>query len=72
MSAEAYGNIREVLGDLIGARVIDISQHDPEELKDGGNGYVVLMFDNGHTLQCPITNVQDGGDSLVLRRWQGP
>ena len=44
---DGYSNIRGFLGELIGARVIDISQHDREDWDENHESYVMLMFDNG-------------------------
>lgn len=45
------GNIRDILGSLIGQRVLDISQHDPEDI---GDSFVQLMFENGKSLKFYI------------------
>lgn len=51
----SYSNVRdpEMLGPLIGARVVDITQHDAEEYPDTGSR-IYLHFDNGMTLWFPI------------------
>lgn len=46
------GNIRDTpLVTFIGATLVDITQHDPED----GEPYVMLLFDNGGTVTFPIT-----------------
>lgn len=47
MGSGQFGNIREVLGVLIGRTVVDITQHDPEEFDEDGNVYIQFHFDNG-------------------------
>ncbi len=47
MATDGYVNIREILGELIGARVLDITQHDKEEFEATGESYIMLLFDNG-------------------------
>lgn len=41
------GNIREIIGQFIGAKLVDITQKDAEE---AGDMFVRLLFDNGQTL----------------------
>jgi hypothetical protein len=45
------GNIREILGFLIGKTVVDITQEDAEDRKAGRDSFVELLFDNGATLK---------------------
>lgn len=54
-----YSNIRSLLGEFIGRRVVDITQHDEDEFKENGACYVALHFDNGGTITFDITD--DGG-----------
>lgn len=56
MSAH-YSNIREFLGHFIGQKLVDITQHDKEEWDNGQEAYVCLMFDSGHTMTFPITDL---------------
>ena len=51
MSEEGYANIREILGDFIGQRVLTISQHDRDDFLAGEDAFVELMFENGMTLK---------------------
>jgi len=45
-------NIRDTpLVDFVGATLVDITQHDPED----GEAFVTLLFDNGGTITFPIT-----------------
>lgn len=52
----SYSNIRDaaLLGPLIGARVIDITQHDEDEFKENGESRIYFHFDNGITVSFPI------------------
>ena len=54
MSDDTYANVRDFLGFLIGARVVDITQHDREEWEEERRSYFVLHFDTGATLECPV------------------
>lgn len=51
-----YANVRDFLGFLIGTRVVDITQQDPDEWQEERRSYVVLHFDNGGTITIPITD----------------
>lgn len=44
-------NIREILGHLVGKRVMFISQHDEDEIARGGDSYVELIFEDSNTLK---------------------
>jgi hypothetical protein len=46
-----YQNIRNVLGDLIGQRVVDITQQDDEEYWETKRLYVELHFENGRSVK---------------------
>lgn len=46
-------NIRDFLGHLLGRRVVEITQHDPEDFKQG-ECFVTLHFEEGTTLVFPI------------------
>lgn len=48
-----YVNIRDIkwLGSFVGAKIVDITQHDEEEYKETGVSYVYLHFDNGGSLK---------------------
>lgn len=50
----SYANIREMLGELIGQRVVDITQHDEEDWRARGESFVCLHFEGGGTLTFPI------------------
>jgi hypothetical protein len=45
----SVGNIRELIGHLIGKRLLDISQQDPEQLETD-DPFIQLMFEDGNTL----------------------
>ena len=44
-----YGNIRDILGPLMGKQIIDITQNDYDEAS-----FIMLMFDDGSYLEFPI------------------
>ena len=52
----AEGKIREILAHLIGKRVLDISQQDPEDIAAGKDSFVELMFEDGNTLKFFIAD----------------
>jgi hypothetical protein len=54
MSEEPYANIRTILGQFIGQKLVDITQHDEEEWADGKEAYICLMFEGGGTITIPI------------------
>src|SRR6185295_1605977 len=49
-----YSNIREILGDFVGKKLLDITQHDIEEYQDGNESFVMLMFEDGSWIKFPI------------------
>lgn len=49
-----YANIREVLKNFIGKRLVDITQHDKEDWERDHNSFVCLMFEDGHTMTFPV------------------
>lgn len=49
-----YANIRQILGHLIGKRIVDITQHDQEEWEQDGTSYVHLMLEDGDYLKFYI------------------
>ena len=51
---ESYANIRELLGNFIDKKIIDITQQDDDEYLDHKQSFVTLMFDNGSTLKFII------------------
>lgn len=54
---EPYSNIRQILGQLIGKKVVDITQHDEEEWKESKQAYIMLMFEDGLYLKCHLDEV---------------
>ena len=52
--SEGYANIRDILGQFVGQRLVDITQHDEEEWEAGREAYICLMFERGGTLTVPI------------------
>lgn len=55
-----YANIRDILGEAVGARILDITQHDRDEWDADGRCYVMLLLDNGCYLKFFIGD--DGFD----------
>lgn len=51
---ENYANIREILGGLIGRRVVDITQHDLEDWKENQDCFVMLHFDDGYYVKFHV------------------
>ena len=53
-----YATIREILGNTIGQRLVDITQHDEEDFdpETGDGTFVMLMFENGDTLRFSIAD----------------
>jgi hypothetical protein len=60
-----YVTIRGMIGDLIGSKIVDISQHDKEEYLSTGQGFVMLMLDNGATMRIPL---RVGAPAVVVER----
>lgn len=57
--AERYSTIRDpdLLGPLVGQRVVDITQHDADEFEEEGRSYVAFHFENGMTVTFPIEDL---------------
>lgn len=62
MADEVYSNIRDILGAVIGRKLIDITQHDEDQFKETGS-FIQLHFDDGSYLRFPIG--EDGFDHNV-------
>lgn len=67
MNEKDYTSVRDpnVLGPIIGARVVDVTQHDQEDFQEDGSR-VFLHFDNGYTVTFRIGEDGfdvEGGDS---------
>jgi hypothetical protein len=45
------GKIRNILGHFIGKKLVDITQHEPEDEQ----GFIMLMFDDGTFMKFPET-----------------
>lgn len=52
--SEPYANIREILGQFIGQKLVEITQHDEQDWIEGTGAYICLMFEQGGTLTVPI------------------
>lgn len=46
-----YANIREALGEFIGKRVVDITQHDADEWEQTRRAYILLLFEDGSVIK---------------------
>lgn len=74
MAEEPYANIREVLGDLIGRPLLDITQHDEEYFQQTGRVFVDLMFNEGNVLRFYVEDqgfVLNPTDEGELERFGG-
>jgi hypothetical protein len=49
-----YSTVRDFLGQLIGQRLIEITQHDEEEFVEEGASYIALHFEDGTTVTFDI------------------
>ncbi len=59
-------NIRKtLLGELIGQRLVDVTQHDKDEYAERG-AFVTLMFENGGTLEFPVGQGEGQGFTVDL------
>lgn len=58
----SYSNVRDsnLLGPIVGARVLEVTQHDEDEFKENGESRIYFHFDNGLTVSFPIGD--DGFD----------
>jgi len=52
----AYVNVRDrdLLGSIIGATILDVTQHDQDEWDEEGECYWELHFDNGVTVHVDV------------------
>lgn len=55
-------NIREFLGDMIGQRVLDVTQHDP-----GEKGFIKIHFEHGSTMTLELIE----GTEFFLLKYDG-
>lgn len=51
MAASEYATIRDHLKELVGHKLIEITQHDAEYFREHGVGFVDLMFEGGNVLR---------------------
>ncbi len=65
MDDERYTTIRDpdLLGPLIGARVVDVTQHDQDEYAEDGQSYFVIHFDNGMSVTVFV-----GAEGFAIER----
>lgn len=68
-----YATVREFLGEFVGRRVVDITQHDPEFFLENSMTFVDLMFDSGDVLRfyqqqgvCFAINPDTDGEAEIF------
>jgi len=49
--SEPYITIRECLADIIGSKLVEVTQHDESYFKEHGFGFADLMFESGDVLR---------------------
>lgn len=49
-----YSNIRQILGLVIGKKLVDITQHDKDEFRETGQSYIQFHFEDGIYIKIPI------------------
>lgn len=56
MDDDRYASVRDpgILGRMIGATVVDITQHDQDEFEEDGESFVAFHFSNGYTVTFPF------------------
>ena len=50
-----WENVREIIGHLIGGKLLDITQDTSDERSEFGEAYIELHFDSGDTLRITFT-----------------
>lgn len=53
---EEYSTIRDVIGEIVGQSVVDVTQHDKEHWDQTGESFVEFLFANGATLRFVIAD----------------
>lgn len=53
------GKLRDILAHLLGQRLLEISESDPEDIEAGGDPFVELMFENGDTLRFFVVDGEE-------------
>lgn len=53
-----YANVRhpDMLGPILGQRVVDVTQHSAEEWAETHESRIYIHFENGYTVSFPITD----------------
>lgn len=46
--------VRDQLAEFIGQRLIEVTQHDPDEYRSDHHAYIMLMFENGAVMQISL------------------
>lgn len=54
---DSYANIREIIGEFIGKKIVDITQQDRDEWDEIHESYVMLHFEDGSTLKFWISDL---------------
>jgi hypothetical protein len=49
----SWDNIRDIIGYLVGRKVVDITQTDMDDVRRGEPDEVEILFDDGSTLAFP-------------------
>jgi hypothetical protein len=49
-----YATIRQIIGSVIGRRIVDVTQQDKDEWEQTRQAYVMLHLDDGTSLKFPI------------------
>jgi hypothetical protein len=52
--AEPYATIRQIIGSVIGRRIVDVTQQDQDEWDETKQAYVMLHLDDGSSLKFPV------------------
>ena len=56
MSERTADTIRELLSHLVGQRLLEITENDKDEIAEGEDNFIELMFDGGDTVQFFIAS----------------
>jgi len=51
LADETYSSIREIIGEAIGRKIVEITQHDEDEYAETKKSYVQLHLDDGNYIK---------------------
>jgi len=51
---QQYATIRQIIGSVIGRRIVDVTQQDQDEWDETRQAYVMLHLDDGSSLKFPV------------------